>query len=86
MFGEALRCGTPVAALVWRPGTCADAALCERTGAVAMLSPAASDEDAAAALAEAIGRTAGLPADDVQEVGLVRFDPVEHFRTLARRP
>lgn len=86
VFGEALRCGTPVAALVWRPGTCADAALCERTGAVAMLSPAASDEDAAAALAEAIGRTAGLPADDVQEVGLVRFDPVEHFRTLARRP
>jgi hypothetical protein len=86
VFGEALRSGTPVAALVWRPGTCAEAALCERTTAVAMPSPAAGDLDAAAALAHAVDRTDALPSDDVQKVGLVRFDPFEHFRTLAGRP
>jgi hypothetical protein len=35
VFGESLRAGTPVAALTWRQGTCAHAALCDDTGAVA---------------------------------------------------
>ncbi len=35
VFGESLRSGTPVAALAWRRGTCAEAALCDGTGAVA---------------------------------------------------
>jgi glycosyltransferase involved in cell wall biosynthesis len=85
-FGEALRAGTPVAALVWRPGTCAHAALCGQTGAIAQLAPKADDERAANALADAIEQVAALPAQEVQEIGLARFDPNRHFRTLAARP
>ncbi len=53
VFGESLRAGTPVAALAWRAGTCADAALCADTGRVALVDPTAPDLYAAAQLAEA---------------------------------
>lgn len=86
VFGEALRAGTPVAALAWRPGTCADAALCTETGTVATVDPALDDEQAAEALAAAIDATTDLKATGVQEIGMARFDPVRHFQTLAFRP
>lgn len=85
-FGEALRAGTPVAALAWRPGTCAHAALCSRTGAIAQLTPETDDDRAAQALADVTESVATLRASEVQEIGLARFDPVRHFRTLAARP
>ncbi|WP_211239821.1 hypothetical protein [Jiangella gansuensis] len=53
VFGESLRAGTPVAALTWRDGTCAQAALCDRTGVTNVVSPEADDETAARALADA---------------------------------
>lgn len=84
-FGEALRAGTPVAALAWRPGSCAHAALCEHTGSIAQVDTAAGEVAAIEALAEAIEKTTPLRAADVQEVGLARFDPARHFRTLATR-
>lgn len=85
-FGESLRAGTPVAALAWRPGTCAHAALCGRTGAIAQLAPGTDDERAEKALADAIEQAAVLRAREVQEIGMARFDPIRHFRTLAARP
>lgn len=85
-FGEALRCGTPVAALAWRNGTCAEAALCEQTGSIAYVDPELDDDAAADQLAEAIQQAQVLSADTVQEIGLQRFDPAAHFRTLAARP
>lgn len=85
-FGEALRAGTPVAALAWHQGTCADAALCEGTGSVARLGCDADDDVAATELANAIERVTTLRAAGVQEIGLARFDPARHFRTLATRP
>jgi glycosyltransferase involved in cell wall biosynthesis len=86
VFGEALRAGTPIAALAWREGTCAQAALSADTGAVAVLMPEADDETAAKALAEAITRTEDLDAAAVQATGLRRFDPRRHFENLAARP
>jgi glycosyltransferase involved in cell wall biosynthesis len=86
VFGESLRAGTPVAALAWRAGTCADAALCPDTGRVALADPAETDEAAAAVLAAAIEEACELRAARVQEIGMARFDPAEHFRTLAVRP
>ncbi len=83
VFGEALRCGTAVAGLVWRTGTCAQAALCSGTGSVAEVGPDDDDESAAAALADAISTAAQLDSRQVQEIGLARFDPAEHFRALA---
>jgi|GEM_PF-5808172 len=68
VFGEALRVGTPVAALAWRPGTCADAALCPETGRVATVGPASSDDQAGEALAAAIEATGDLEATTVQEL------------------
>lgn len=85
-FGEALRAGSPVAALAWRPGTCAQAALCGRTGSVALVEPEADDEMVAKALAAAVEQATLLRAQEVQEVGLARFDPVRHFHALAARP
>jgi len=85
-FGEALRCGTPVAALAWRPGTCAENALCDQTGSIAFADPELDDDAAAELLAEAIRRAQELPAVTVQEIGLTRFDPAVHFSTLAARP
>jgi len=85
LFGEALRAGTPVAALAWRRGTCAEAALCGGTGAVAIPHPEASDDEAASALAEAIEQVAPLEPACVQEIGQARFDPVRHFQALASR-
>ncbi|MGQ0837334.1 hypothetical protein [Actinokineospora sp.] len=82
VFGEALRSGTPVAALAWRPGTCAHAALCEHTGALASLDTDATDREAAQVLAEAIVRAERLDAAEVQAIGLDRFDPGRHFRVL----
>ncbi|WP_280431714.1 glycosyltransferase [Nocardia brasiliensis] len=83
VFGEALRAGTPVAALAWRAGTCAEAALCAESGRIARVEPDASDECAAAALATAIEAAATLDAAAVQAVGLARYDPAQHFRALA---
>lgn len=83
VFGEALRAGTPMAALAWRAGTCAEAALCGETGAVATVSPEAGDGDAVARLAGAIENAATLAAESVQHIGLARFDPERHFRILA---
>jgi glycosyltransferase involved in cell wall biosynthesis len=85
VFGESLRAGTPVAALAWRQGTCAQAALCDVTGAVATVPPDADDNHAASALAEAIEQAALLKPAHVQEVGQARFDPVRHFQALATR-
>jgi glycosyltransferase involved in cell wall biosynthesis len=86
VFGEALRAGTPVAALAWRPGTCAEAALCADTGRVARVDPDDSDDQAATALAAAIQQATTLRAAPVQEIGMVRFDPARHFTVLASRP
>jgi glycosyltransferase involved in cell wall biosynthesis len=86
VFGEALRAGTPVAALAWRAGTCAQAALCGDTGAVARVDPSDSDERAAAALAGTIEQASTLRAAAVQEAGIDRFDPARHFTALAARP
>ncbi|PYC80531.1 glycosyltransferase [Streptomyces tateyamensis] len=83
VFGESLRTGTPVAAIGWRDGTCADAALCSNTGAIARVAPEDDDEVAARQLAGAIERCLTLNAADVQEIGLQRFDPERHFRVLA---
>lgn len=86
VFGEALRAGTPVAALTWRDGTCAEAALCPATGDTAVLPPEADDETAARALAEAITHTEDLDPAHVQAVGQQRFDAQRHFEALADRP
>jgi glycosyltransferase involved in cell wall biosynthesis len=86
VFGEALRAGTPVAALAWRTATCAEVALCADTGKVAIVDPTENDECAAEALASAIEQTSMLRADAVQEIGLARFDPARHFQALAARP
>ncbi|SFC61692.1 glycosyltransferase [Streptomyces aidingensis] len=86
VFGESLRAGTPVAALTWREGTCAEAALCDRTGTTAVLPPEEDDEAAAQALAVAIERTGALDHVEVQAIGLRRFDPRRHFEALATRP
>lgn len=83
VFGEALRAGTPVAALTWRDGTCAQAALCDRTGVTAVVPPQADDETAAQALAEAIERAATLKHTEVQAIGRHRFDPKRHFEAMA---
>lgn len=85
-LGESLRAGTPVAALAWRSGTCADAALCEATGYVATVDPIADDAHAAVELAKVIETTAKLRAVDVQAVGKELFDPRRHFERLATRP
>lgn len=85
VFGESLRAGTPVAALAWRRGTCAEAALCEKTGAVAVVDPQASDDEAARALAAAVECAAELKPGSVQEIGQTRFDAVRHFEALAAR-
>lgn len=83
IFGESLRAGTPVAALAWDTGTCAHAALCERTGSLAEVHHDTDDKHASNELADAIERAAQLPANHVQEVGLARFDAAQHFRRLA---
>ncbi|MFJ8470338.1 glycosyltransferase [Kitasatospora sp. NPDC094011] len=83
VFGESLRAGTPVAALCWREGTCAEAAICDATGAAAYVDPDGDDEAAALALAVAIEEALTLDASLVQETGLQRFDPARHFRALA---
>ncbi|GAA3160035.1 hypothetical protein GCM10010451_04820 [Streptomyces virens] len=83
VFGESVRAGTPMAALTWREGTCAQAALCERTGVTAVVPPEADDETASQALAEAIQRAARLDHAEVQEIGKRRFDPTRHFEALA---
>jgi glycosyltransferase involved in cell wall biosynthesis len=83
VFGESLRAGTPIAALTWREGTCAQAALCDRTGAAVVADPAGDDETAAQALAEAIGRASTLDPTEVQRAGMDRFDPARHFLALA---
>lgn len=85
-FGESLRAGTPVAALAWRPGTCAHAALCPDTGSIAHLDPATDDDTAAKALAETIDNALALDHAQVQDIGMARFDPARHFHALAARP
>ncbi|GHK05417.1 hypothetical protein SY2F82_72140 [Streptomyces sp. Y2F8-2] len=83
IFGESLRAGTPMAALTWREGTCAQAALCDRTGVTTVVSPDADDETASRALAEAIERADALSHAEVQTVGQYRFDPARHFEAMA---
>ncbi|MBA2806473.1 glycosyltransferase [Streptomyces sp. KM273126] len=83
VFGESVRAGTPVSALTWRDGTCAHAALCDRTGVTTVVPPEADDETAAQALAEAIERAADLNHNEVQAVGQQRFDPARHFEAMA---
>ena len=86
VFGESLRAGTPIAALTWREGTCADAALCDETGVVAVADPAEDDESAAQRLAIAIEQAEALIHERVQAIGLQRFDPARHFLAMAARP
>ncbi|MEU8619252.1 glycosyltransferase [Streptomyces sp. NPDC048623] len=86
VFGESLRAGTPMAALTWRDGTCAQAALCDETGAVAVADPEEDDETAAQKLAGAIEQAEGLNHRRVQAVGMQRFNPVRHFQAMATRP
>jgi glycosyltransferase involved in cell wall biosynthesis len=85
-LGESLRAGTPVAALAWRPGTCADAALCDGAGTTAVVDPRIDDQQAAHELAGAIEQAARLRAADVREIGRQLFDPRRHFQRLATRP
>ncbi|MEV0276726.1 glycosyltransferase [Streptomyces sp. NPDC050610] len=86
VFGESLRVGTPMAALTWREGTCAQAALCDQTGVVAVADPVVDDETAAELLARAIEKAEDLKYAEVQEIGMDRFDPARHFRAMASRP
>ncbi len=86
VFGESLRAGTPMAALTWREGTCAQAALCDQTGVVAVADPVVDDETAAELLARAIEKAEDLKYAEVQEIGMDRFDPARHFRAMASRP
>ncbi|WP_405921666.1 glycosyltransferase [Streptomyces sp. NBC_00122] len=85
VFGESLRAGTPMAALTWRTGTCAEAALCDQTGALTVANPDADDEQAAHLLARAIEQAEDLDHGQVQEIGLRRFDPARHFSAMASR-
>lgn len=86
VFSEALRAGTPMAALTWRTGTAAHASLCDETGQIAHLPAAATDDEAADALADAIAACRPLDHRRVREVGRARFDPEQFFDLLARRP
>ncbi|MEU6462289.1 glycosyltransferase [Streptomyces sp. NPDC046976] len=85
VFGESLRAGTPMAALTWRKGTCAEAALCEQTGAMIVADPDEDDETAAQRLALAIEQAETLDHRQVQEIGRHRFDPARHFLAMASR-
>ncbi|MGV9557658.1 glycosyltransferase [Streptomyces sp. NPDC003522] len=85
VFGESLRAGTPMAALTWREGTCAHAALCEETGVVAVVDPREEDEIAARRLADAIERVESLDHQRVQVIGMQRFAPVRHFQAMSAR-
>ncbi|MFE2520408.1 glycosyltransferase [Streptomyces mirabilis] len=86
VFGESLRAGTPMAALTWREGTCAEAALCDQTGVITVADPDEDDEAAAELLALAIEQAEGLKHTEVQEVGMHRFDPGRHFTAMSTRP
>jgi len=83
VFGDALRAGTPVAALAWRAGTCPEVALCDQTGSIAHVTERRDQGVAADALAAAIVTAETLDPESVQAIGLARFDPVRHFETLA---
>lgn len=85
VFGESLRAGTPIAALTWREGTCAQAALCNETGGVAVVDPLEDDETAARRLADEIQQAEDLDHRRVQAIGMQRFDPVRHFQAMATR-
>ncbi|WP_327162254.1 glycosyltransferase [Streptomyces zaomyceticus] len=85
IFGESLRAGTPMAALTWRRGTCAEAALCDQTGAITVVDPDEDDETAAQRLALAIEQAETLDHRQVQEIGQQRFDPARHFLAMASR-
>ena len=86
VFGESLRAGTPMAALTWREGTCAEAALCDQTGVIALADPDEGDETAAHRLARAIEQAENLDHERVQAIGQQRFDPARHFLAMAARP
>lgn len=83
VFGESLRAGTPMAALTWRTGTCAEAALCDQTGAITVADPDENDETVAQRLALAIEQAETLDHRQVQEIGQHRFDPARHFLAMA---
>ncbi|WP_234425630.1 glycosyltransferase, partial [Streptomyces kebangsaanensis] len=86
VFGESLRAGTPMAALTWRAGTCAEAALCGQTGAITVADSDEDGETAAQRLARAIEQAELLDHRRVQEIGRHRFDPARHFLAMASRP
>jgi glycosyltransferase involved in cell wall biosynthesis len=86
VFGESLRTGTPMAALTWREGTCAEAALSERTGVITVADPDEDDETAAELLALAIEQAEDLNHTEAQEIGMHRFDPGRHFTAMSTRP
>lgn len=83
VFGETLRAGTPMAALTWREGTCAEAALCEQSGVITVADPDEDDETAARQLALAIEQAEVLDHAQVQAIGMDRFDPVRHFKAMS---
>ncbi|MFG2213066.1 glycosyltransferase [Streptomyces sp. NPDC048638] len=83
VFGESLRAGTPMAALTWREGTCAEAALCDQTGVVTVAAPDEDDETAAELLAIAIEQAEDLKHTEVQSIGMDRFDPARHFKAMS---
>lgn len=83
VFGEALRAGTPVAALAWGPGGCPQAALCQESGVVSQHDPQDSTEDVVEGLGQAISQVLALSPPSVQEIGLHRFQPERHFHALA---
>lgn len=85
VFGESLRAGTPMAALTWRTGTCAEAALCDQTGAITVANPDEDDEAVAHRLARAIEQAEDLDHRQVQDIGQHRFDPARHFSAMAAR-
>lgn len=84
-FSDPLRCGLPVAAQVWRRGTAASTALSSDTGFVEIVDPSADDHLAASGLAACIEQAMELDRGQVQEAGLIRFDPVTQFHDLASR-
>ncbi|MBM7771204.1 glycosyltransferase involved in cell wall biosynthesis [Actinokineospora baliensis] len=81
VFGESLRSGTPVAALAWRAGTCAEVALCENTGRIANVADL-SEQEVVEQLAETIIAAEHLDSRDTQVIGLDRFDPERHYLNL----
>ncbi len=85
VFSEALRAGTPMAALTWREGTSVDVSICSRTGSVAAAEADGTDEEAAEVLAQSITSCDRLDPEEVRRLGRKRFDPSKFFNLLSNR-